>query len=69
MPNNPEINNQANSDNEIRNRFFELTTKAAIAQDSGDELSAVNLYLAAYEIAKKGSQDIIKSSVVGVKKS
>ena len=58
-----------NNEEEIRSRFFDLTTKAAVAENSGEDLSAVNLYLAAYELVKNGSDDALENALVGVKKA
>lgn len=69
MVDNPNIGGSSFNEDEIRNRFFDLTTKAAVAQNSGDDLTSVNLYLAAYEIAKNSSEDMLKNALVGVKKA
>lgn len=63
------INASSHSDDEVRNRFFDLTTKAAVAQNSGEFHTAINLYLAAYEIAKNSSEEMLKNALVGVKKA
>lgn len=69
MPDNSDINYHSTKDDEVRNLFFELTTKASVAQNSGQELMAVNLYMAAYEVCQDKSQDLLKSALVGVKKA
>ena len=56
-------------DNDIRSKFFDLTSKAAVAENTGEELAAVNLYLAAYELVKNGSHDAVQNALVGVKKA
>lgn len=61
--------NMSSSEEEARNKFLDLTTKAAIAQNSGDSLSAVNLYLAAYEQVKGFNDDALKNALLGVKKA
>lgn len=69
MDDNSNINYSSSSDYEIRNRFFELTTKATIAENSGQLMAAVNLYLAAYEISQQAQDDIKASALIGVKKA
>lgn len=63
------INNSSSNDDEIRDRFFDLTTKAAVSQNSGEKKTAINLYLAAYELAKNSSDEMQKNALVGIKKA
>ena len=62
------INSSSNSDDEISKKFYELSKQATLAESNGDYLSAVNLYLAAYEAAKN-SEDLLKDAVEGIKKA
>lgn len=69
MPDNSDINYHSSKDDEARNLFFELTTKASVAENSGQELMAVNLYIAAYEVCAEKSDDLLNSAIVGIKKA
>lgn len=67
-------NNQDADDNsrpidELRNQFLDFYSKASVAEHAGDKLTAVNLYLAAYELAKNVNEDALQNSLVGVKKA
>ncbi len=62
------INSSSNSNDEISKKFYELSKQATLAESNGDYLSAVNLYLAAYEAAKN-SEDLLKDAVEGIKKA
>lgn len=62
------INSSSNSNDEISKKFYELSKQATFAESNGDYLSAVNLYLAAYEAAKN-SEDLLKDAVEGIKKA
>ena len=58
-----------NSNDDISKKFFDLSKKATLAESDGDYLSAVNLYLAAYESVKNAGDDMVKVGVEGVKKA
>ena len=58
-----------NSNDNISKKFFDLSKKATLAESEGDYLSAVNLYLAAYESVKNAGDDMVKVGVEGVKKA
>lgn len=66
---NSNINKPSNSDDDLSKKFFDLSKKATLAERDGDYLSAVNLYLAAYECVKNGGDDMVKVGVEGVKKA
>lgn len=57
------------SEEDISKKFFDLSKKATLAESNGDYLSAVNLYLAAYESVKNAGNDMVKVGVEGVKKA
>lgn len=58
-----------NANDNISKKFFDLSKKATLAESEGDYLSAVNLYLAAYESVKNAGDDMVKVGVEGVKKA
>lgn len=60
---------RAKSIDELRSQFLDVYSKASVAEHAGDKLTAVNLYLAAYELAKNVNDDALQNSLVGVKKA
>lgn len=62
------INHSSNSNDDVSKKFYELSKQATLAESNGDHLSAVNLYMAAYEVAKN-SEEIVKDAVEGIKKA
>lgn len=66
---NSNINKSSNSDDDLSKKFFDLSKKATLAESDGNYLSAVNLYLAAYESVKDAGEDMVKVGVEGVKKA
>ena len=63
------INKSSSSDDDLSKKFFDLSKKATLAERDGNYISAVNLYLAAYESVKNSGDDMVKVGIEGVKKA